>query len=75
MANLQVKNVPEALNKRLRRYAEQDGRTIRDVVLEAVERELDRRNFVERLRRRAPVKLATSPHALLDDERREHGKP
>jgi hypothetical protein len=73
VANLQVKNVPEALNKRLRRYAEQDGRTIREVVLQAVQRELDRRSFVERLRRRTPVKLAVSPHALLEEERRERG--
>lgn len=39
MANLQVKNVPEDLNERLHRYAKQQRRSIRDVVLEAVLRE------------------------------------
>jgi plasmid stability protein len=69
MANLQVKNVPQELNERLHRYAEQQGRSIRDVVLEAVKRELDRRMFVERLRRRAPVKLKTGAGELLSAER------
>ncbi|HET8937664.1 MAG TPA: hypothetical protein VFN67_29675 [Polyangiales bacterium] len=41
MANLQVKNVPEQLNERLHRFSEQEGRSIRDVVLEAVRRALD----------------------------------
>ncbi len=39
MANLQVKDVPEALHRKIRRYAERRGRTIRDVVLDAVTRE------------------------------------
>lgn len=71
MANLQVKNVPEDLNERLHRYAEQQGRSIRDVVLEAVRRELDRQTFADRLRRRTPVKLKTSAGALLAAERRD----
>jgi plasmid stability protein len=71
MANLQVKNVPQDLNERLHRYAEQQGRSIRDVVLEAVRRELDRRVFVERLSRRTPVKLKTSAGELLAAERRD----
>jgi hypothetical protein len=71
VANLQVKNVPEALNARLHRFAEQQGRTIRDVVLEAVRRELDRTTFVERLRKRAPVRLKTSAGELLAAERRD----
>lgn len=74
MANLQVKNVPEELNERLHRFAEQEGRSIRDVVLEAVRRELDRRRFAERLRRRAPVTLKTSAGELLAAERSERNK-
>jgi plasmid stability protein len=73
MANLQVKNVPEELNKRLHRYAEQQGRSIRDVVLDAVRRELDRRAFAERLRKRSPVKLKVSAAELLSLERNERG--
>jgi plasmid stability protein len=71
MANIQVKNVPPELNERLHRYAEQQGRSIRDVVLEAVRRELDRRTFAERLRGRTPVKLKTPPGQLLGAERRD----
>jgi plasmid stability protein len=75
MANLQVKNVPPALNERLHRYAEQHGRSIRDVILEAVQRELDRHTFVDRLRKRSKVQLKSSAAALLVEERRERGEP
>jgi hypothetical protein len=75
VAHLQVKNVPDQLNERLHRYAEQQGKSIRDVVLEAVRRELDRRVFVERLRLRTPVKLKTAPAKLLAKERRERARP
>ena len=71
MANIQVKNVPPELNERLHRYAEQQGRSIRDVVLEAVRRELDRRTFVARLRERKPVKLKTPAGQLLGSERHD----
>jgi hypothetical protein len=75
VANLQVKNVPEELNTRLHRYAEQEGRSIRDVVLAAVQRELDRHTFVDRLRKRSKVQLKTSAAGLLMEERRERGEP
>jgi plasmid stability protein len=75
VANLQVKNVPDELNKRLHRYAEQQGRSIRDVVLDAVRRELDRRRFVDQLRGRSPVKLRASPADLLEQERQERDEP
>src|SRR3989442_130940 len=42
MANLQVKNVPESLQRKIRAYAKRRGRTVRDVVLEAVTREIER---------------------------------
>ena len=55
MANLQVKNVPEALHRKIRAYAKRRGRTVRDVVLEAVNREMEREEFRSRLARRQPV--------------------
>lgn len=61
--------MPDELNERLHRYAEEQGRTIRDVVLEAVQRELDRRGFTARLRSRKPVTLKTPPAKLLAQER------
>ena len=71
MANLQVKNLPEELNERLRAHARAQQRTIRDVVLEAVRRELDRHAFVDRLSQREPARLRTSPAQLLEEARRD----
>lgn len=73
MANLQVKNLPDELNERLHRYARERRQPIREVVIEAVERELDRRTFVQRLRQREPANLPTSAANLLESERRERG--
>jgi plasmid stability protein len=55
MANLQVKNVPEPLHRKIRAYAKRRGRTVRDVVLDAVTRELQREEFRARLAKREPV--------------------
>ncbi|MCC6765264.1 MAG: toxin-antitoxin system HicB family antitoxin [Deltaproteobacteria bacterium] len=69
MANLQVKNVPDALHRRLRAYANRRGRTVRDVVLEAVTREIDREAFRTRLAKRAPVDLGRPAARTLEDVR------
>lgn len=71
MANLQVKDVPEALHRKIRRYAERRGRTIRDVVLDAVTREIARDEFEARLARRRPVELGGAVGAALDGLREE----
>jgi hypothetical protein len=73
MSNLQVKNLPGDVDKRLHRYAREQHRSIRDIVIEAVRRELDRRLFVEDLRRRASTRLKTSAAELLVAERRARG--
>jgi hypothetical protein len=69
MANLQVKNLPELLHTRLRRYARQQHRTLSDVALAALEREMNRLDWYERLARRPPTDLAVSAASLLDEER------
>ena len=66
MANLQVKNVPDELHERLRWHARRQGRTLRDVVLEAVRRELDHEEFVARLRSREPVDPGLPAGAVLE---------
>jgi plasmid stability protein len=71
MANLQVKNVPESLHKRLRVYARKRNCTLSDFVLEALKRELARSAFHERLKRRPQVDLGVSAAALLEKERRQ----
>jgi len=43
MANIQVKNIPEKLHNRLRRYAREQDCTLGDIILEAIEREVSRR--------------------------------
>ena len=71
MANLQVKNVPQALHRKIRAYAKRRGRTVRDVVLEAVNREMEREEFRSRLARRQPVDLGRPAARSLEEVRAE----
>jgi len=74
VANLQVKNVPEALHRKLRAFASCRGRTVRDVVLEAVTREIEGEEFRARLARRAPVELGRGVARTLDEVRAERDR-
>lgn len=69
MANLQVKGLPESLHRRLRRYARKHGRTLSDVVLHALERELALSEWRDRLAKRPSTSLKTSAVSLLEQER------
>lgn len=69
MANLQVKDVPAELHRRLRSSAKRRGTTIRELVLDAVRRELDHEHFLRRLADREPVDLGGSAADLLVAER------
>ena len=69
MANLQVKNVPDDLHDRLRRHARENSRTISAVVLTAVERELSRLEWRERLSKRPKTELGVEASELLSQER------
>ena len=71
MANLQVKNVPESLHRRLRLYARKRRCTLSDFVLEAIKRELARSVFRDRLAKRPTTDLGVSAASLLEEERRE----
>jgi plasmid stability protein len=71
MANLQVKNLPEPLHRKLRAYAKRRGRSVRDVVLEAVTREVERDEFHTRLAKRTPVDLGRPAARTLDEVRTE----
>jgi hypothetical protein len=73
MSHLQVKNIPVDLHQQLRSLAKQRGRTVRDLVLEAVRRELAHELFVSRLRRRKPVNLGRPAAELLREVRAERG--
>ena len=71
MANLQVKNLPETLHQRLRHYAQQHNRTISDITLAAIEREMARYEWHERLSRRPATDLGVSAASLLEQERQQ----
>ena len=71
MANLQVKNVPESLHRKILAYAKRRGRTVRDVVLDAVTRDVERDEFRSRLAKRAPVDLGRAAARTLDEVRSE----
>ena len=71
MANLQVKNLPDALHRRLRRYAQKHHRTISDIALEAIEREIARYEWHEKLSRRPTTDLGDSAASLLERERQQ----
>ncbi len=72
MANLQVKNIPDELHERLRRHAREHNCTISAVVLTAVERELSRSEWSERLAQRTLTVLGIPAADLLQAERAQH---
>ena len=74
MANLQVKNVPEPLHRKIRAYAKRRGRTVRDVVLEAVRREIEREDFRARLAKRQLVDLGRPAARTLEEVRAERDR-
>lgn len=71
MSTLQIKNMSESLHRRLRRYVRRQHCTLSDFACEAIEKELARREFHERLARRPKTDLGISAAALLEEERRQ----
>jgi plasmid stability protein len=69
MANLQVKNLPDDLHQRLRLYAQKHHRTISDIVLAAIEREMTRVEWHENFSKRSAADLGDSAASLLEQER------
>ncbi len=71
MSSLQVRNVPEEFHEELRAEAARTGKTIRSIVLEAIERELTRREFDRRLRELPTIEIGVSGAQLIEDARAE----
>ena len=69
MSNLQVRNIPDELHERLRLHARKKGVTISATVIAAIERELNRNEWRERLASRPKTDLGVSASALLIEER------
>lgn len=72
MASIQVKNIPEGLHNKLRRQAREQEITIGEIVLEAIEREVARREWQKRFTSRSTTRLRSSAAELLEQERRLH---
>lgn len=71
MANIQVKNIPDKLHNRLRRYAREQECTLGEIVLDAIEREVARREWHKRFSGRPTTQLGGSAADLLERERRQ----
>ena len=71
MANIQVKNIPENLHNRLRRYAREQGCTLGDIILESIEREVARREWHKRFANRPSTRLRSAAAKLLAEERHQ----
>ena len=69
-ANIQVKNVPENLHNKLRRYAREQECTLGEIILEAIEREVARREWQKRFSSRPTTRLRSTAAELLEEERR-----
>ena len=69
MGNLQVRNVPDELHERLRRHARENNCTMSTLVLSAVERELERLEWRERLAQLPTTDLGVDAATLIAEER------
>jgi hypothetical protein len=74
MANIQVKNIPEKLHNRLRRYAREQDCTLGEIILQAIEREVARREWRKRFSGRPTTHLSSSAAELLEQERRQRDR-
>ena len=52
MATFQVRNVPDSLHKRLKKQSEKRNCSMREIVLEAVEKELNRAELLKQIYRK-----------------------
>ena len=69
MGNLQVRNVPKSLHDRLRSLAREKNCTMSSVVLAAIEREVERLEFYQRLAQDPPTNLEVDAATLVREER------
>ena len=74
VSNLQIKNVPEDVHDELRRRADARGMTLRDYVLDLLQRETSRPDldeWLDELASRPPVTLSVSSVDLIHEARAE----
>ena len=71
MASIQVRDVPEGLHERLRRHARRRNCSMSAAVLDAIERELTRWEWRERLASQPETDLGIDAATLIAEARRE----
>ncbi|HJU11029.1 MAG TPA: hypothetical protein VJ728_09130 [Candidatus Binataceae bacterium] len=71
MANLQVKGIPKDLHRRLRECASRRGKSLRELVLEALGKELSYDDLERRLQTRSRVRLSRPAGEVLREMRSE----
>jgi plasmid stability protein len=71
MANLQVKNIPDTLHRKIQRAARQNNQTLGEFVVAAVEKELANAAFRARLSERPTTQLPIRASSLLEEARLE----
>jgi hypothetical protein len=72
MAGIQVKNIPKGLHGKLRRQAREQEITVGKIVLEAIKREVARREWYKSFTTHPTTRLRSSAAQLLEQERRLH---
>ncbi len=71
MANLQVRNMPDDVHERLRHLAQKENSSMSAIVLSAVVRELERREWQERWAQRSTTDLGVDAATLIAEARAE----
>ena len=69
MANLNINNLPDNLDEHMRRFATESNLSVHDVLLSAIERELERSEWRKRLAQRPKTDLGVEAATLLAEER------
>ena len=69
MADLQFRNMPDALHERLRRYARESNCSMREAVLNAIEKELARWEWERNLAQRPETDFGADAATILKEER------
>jgi len=74
---IQIRNVPDALHRKLKARAAEAGMSLSDYLLREMRKTAERptmEELLERLKRRTPVHVTESPDEILRAEREHRGR-
>ena len=74
---IQIRNVPDDLNRKLKARAATAGMSLSDYLLQEIRRTAERptrEELLERLKRRTPVEVSESPAEILRAARENRGR-